>query len=79
MPVKKLSIRIEKKILFLLDRFIRKHGMANRSQVIQDAVREILERLSNRGRKVSRLVQECAKLDQTFERAMADNDLTAQD
>ena len=42
-----------------------------RSQAIQEAVKEKLARI-----KRTRLAKECAKLDPTFEKAMADEGLT---
>ncbi len=43
----------------------------NRSQAIQEAVKEKLQKITK-----SRLAKECAKLDPSFEQAMADEGLS---
>jgi len=50
-----------------LDRLVNQHVFPSRSQAIQEAVSEKLRRM-----KRSRLSRECAKLQPTFEKAMAE-------
>lgn len=68
----KVAITIEEDLLSRLDRLVAEHRFPNRSQAIQTAVREKLERLER-----SRLALECAKLDPREERKLADEGLRA--
>ncbi|MDP2815828.1 MAG: ribbon-helix-helix protein, CopG family [Rectinemataceae bacterium] len=70
MAVTKIAISIDKKLLERLDQLIQIIGVHSRSKAIQEAVKEKIERMER-----SRLARECAKLDQKFERAMADADI----
>jgi metal-responsive CopG/Arc/MetJ family transcriptional regulator len=54
-----------------LDHRVRENMFSNRSQAIQEAVKEKLERIERSG-----LAKECAKLDLNFEKAMAEEGLT---
>jgi Arc/MetJ-type ribon-helix-helix transcriptional regulator len=54
-----------------LDQLVKKQVFPNRSQAIEEAVTEKLARLEK-----SRLAQECAKLDPTFEKALAEEGLS---
>ena len=67
----KIAITLDEQYIDQLDRFVSEHIFQNRSQAIQEAVEEKLERI-----KRTRLAKECAKLDRTFEKAMADEGLT---
>ena len=67
----KIAITLDEHYIDQLDRFVSAHIFQNRSQAIQKAVEEKLARM-----KRIRLAKECAKLDQTFEKAMADEGLT---
>lgn len=67
----KVAISLDKQVLNRLDRLVRKAVFRNRTQAIQVAVTEKLERL-----KHSRLAQECAKLDPEFEKSLAEEGLT---
>ena len=67
----KIAITLEEKFLEELDRLVRERVFQNRSQAIQSAVEEKLERLQRR-----RLAQECAKLDPEEERLLAEEGLT---
>lgn len=71
METSKVAITLEKKTLKRLDSLVRKRVFPNRSRAIQEAVEEKLERLEK-----SRLAQECANLDPSFERAMAEEGLS---
>jgi metal-responsive CopG/Arc/MetJ family transcriptional regulator len=67
----KIAITLDEQYIDQLDRFVSEHIFQNRSQAIQEAVEEKLARI-----KRTRLAKECAKLDPTFEKAMADEGLT---
>lgn len=63
----KVAISLEASTLGRLDRLVKQSVFPNRSQAIQAAVEEKLERIER-----SRLARECAKLDPEFEKALAD-------
>ena len=67
----KIAITLDEQYIDQLDRFVNERIFQNRSQAIQEAVKEKLARM-----KRTRLSKECAKLDQTFEKAMAEEGLT---
>lgn len=68
----KIAITLDEQYIDQLDRFVSEHIFQNRSQAIQEAVEEKLARM-----KRTRLAKECSKLDQIFEKAMADEGLSA--
>jgi metal-responsive CopG/Arc/MetJ family transcriptional regulator len=57
-PKSKVAVTLEAELLHQLDRLVRNGHFSNRSQAIESAVQEKLERLKRR-----RLIEECAKLD----------------
>ncbi|MDP2181107.1 MAG: ribbon-helix-helix domain-containing protein [Actinomycetota bacterium] len=63
----KIAITLDERTVGAVDKLVSDHRYPNRSQAIQEAVDEKLERLSH-----SRLARECAKLDQAFEQALAE-------
>ncbi len=67
----KIAITLDEQYIDQLDTFVSKRIFQNRSQAIQEAVKEKLARI-----KRTRLAKECAKLDPTFEKAMVDEGLT---
>jgi metal-responsive CopG/Arc/MetJ family transcriptional regulator len=67
----KVAISLDEQVLNRLDHLVRKAVFQNRSQAIQIAVKEKLERLER-----SRLAQECAKLDPDFEKSLAEEGLS---
>jgi metal-responsive CopG/Arc/MetJ family transcriptional regulator len=67
----KIAISLDEATLSRLDRLVRQAVFPNRSQAIQTALEEKLERLER-----SRLARECAKLDPRFEKAMAEEGMT---
>jgi metal-responsive CopG/Arc/MetJ family transcriptional regulator len=71
MPRSKVAISLDKAILARLDRLVRAAIFANRSQAIEEAVQEKLNRMEQ-----NRLAVECAKLDPTFEKAMAEEGIS---
>ncbi len=73
MAAAKVAISIEEDVLARLDQLVRQQAFPNRSKAIEQAVREKLERLDR-----SRLARECAKLDATFEKALADQGLSGE-
>jgi len=67
----KVAITIDEQMLAKVDALVRRKVFSNRSRAIQEAVQEKLERMER-----NRLAEECAKLDPSFERAMADEGLS---
>ena len=67
----KVAVSLDEGLLNRLDRLVRKAVFPNRSQAIQVAVEEKLERLER-----SRLARECAKLDPDFEKSIAEEGLS---
>lgn len=67
----KIAISIDESTLSRLDKLVQKQVFPNRSQAIEEAVAEKLARLEK-----SRLAQECAKLDPSFEKALAEEGLS---
>jgi len=63
----KVAISLEERTLARLDRLVRQDVFPSRSQAIEEAVSEKLERLER-----SRLARECEKLDPQFEKALAE-------
>jgi Arc/MetJ-type ribon-helix-helix transcriptional regulator len=53
-----------------LDELVAKHRFANRSQAVEEAVAEKLDRMAK-----TRLARECSKLDRDEERALAEEGL----
>ncbi len=71
MRASKIAITIDRVMLEALDRLVNERVFPNRSQAIQAAVAEKLQRLEG-----TRLARECAKLDPDTERALADEGLS---
>lgn len=69
----KVAITLNAQLLANLDQLVRERIFASRSQAIQEAVREKLDRLARR-----RLALECAKLDPEFEQQLAEEGLSAE-
>jgi Arc/MetJ-type ribon-helix-helix transcriptional regulator len=67
----KVAVSLDENLLNRLDRLVRKAVFPNRSQAIQIAVEEKLERLER-----SRLARECAKLDPDYEKSLAEEGLS---
>lgn len=70
MPAAKVAITIEEQLLKRIDRLVAQRKFPNRSQAIQEAVRDKLDRLDG-----GRLARECAKLNRSTEQKMADEGL----
>jgi metal-responsive CopG/Arc/MetJ family transcriptional regulator len=71
MPRAKVAISLDASTLERLDKLVARAVFSNRSQAIQEAVEEKLSRMEK-----SRLARECAKLDPTFEKALAEEGLS---
>ena len=67
----KVAVSLDEGLLNRLDRLVSKAVFPNRSQAIQVAVEEKLERLER-----SRLARECAKLDPDYEKSIAEEGLS---
>lgn len=67
----KIAITLDQRTVKCIDRLVREAVFPSRSQVIQEAVEEKLQRMER-----SRLAKECAKLDPAFEKAMAEEGMS---
>ncbi len=67
MPVAKIAVSMDQKIVHRLDGLVRRGFFPNRSKAIQAALENQLSRLDK-----SRLALECAKLNPKHERALAE-------
>ncbi len=67
----KVAVSLEESTLDRLDRLVRIAVFPNRSQAIQIAVEEKLERIER-----SRLARECSKLDPEFEKSLAEEGMS---
>lgn len=63
----KIAITIDRDLLAGLDQLVKENQFPNRSRAVQEAIRKQLQRLQK-----GRLAREAAKLDPTFEQAMAE-------
>ena len=71
MPKAKIAISMDEKVLRRVDGLVRRRVFGNRSQAIEDAVAEKLDRLDK-----TRLALECAKLDPILEKELAEEGLS---
>ena len=67
----KIAITLDQRTVECIDRLVREEAFPSRSQIIQEAVEEKLQRMERR-----RLAKECAKLDPSFEKAMAEEGMS---
>ena len=70
MPKTKLAVTLDANLVGELDHLVSRRRFANRSQAIEVAVAEKLQRLAR-----TRLAQECSKLNREEERALAEEGL----
>ncbi|MBV9241278.1 MAG: ribbon-helix-helix protein, CopG family [Acidobacteria bacterium] len=70
MSVAKVTISIEQDLLTGVDRLVSNHQFASRSQAIQAAVEEKLNRITH-----TRLAEECLNLDRFDEQSLAEEGL----
>lgn len=73
MGAAKVAITLDEQLLRTVDRWVKQGKYPSRSQAIQDALREKMERW-----KRSRLTEELAKLDTQAERSLADERLVGE-
>jgi metal-responsive CopG/Arc/MetJ family transcriptional regulator len=73
MPKSKVAVTIEKDLLDRIDGLVAERRYPNRSQAIEVAISEKLDRLTR-----GRLARESAKLDPREERALADEGLSTE-
>lgn len=71
MPKSKVAIALERETLRRLDRLVEEDLYPSRSQAVQAAIEEKLERLDR-----TRLARECHKLDPDFEKALAEEGIS---
>jgi Arc/MetJ-type ribon-helix-helix transcriptional regulator len=71
MSTAKVAITIDHQLLEKLDLLVKEKNYPNRSNLIQEAVKEKLIRIYK-----SRLAKECAKLDPKFEQSLAEEGLS---
>jgi len=72
MSTVKVAITLDQGLLRRVDRLVAERRFPNRSQAIQAAVQEKVERLDR-----TRLARECAKLDPAVEKNLAEEHFTA--
>ena len=70
MPKQKVAVTIEKDLIIKLDRLVSEGRYPSRSSAVEDAVIERMVKVEK-----SRLAEESAKLDPTYEQAIADEGL----
>ena len=66
----KIAITLDEEYVEQIDRMVDEHIFQNRSQAVQEAVSDKLRKV-----KQGLLASECAKLDPSFEKALADEGL----
>ena len=69
----KIAVTIDEKIVGRLDRLVKQEAFSNRSQAIEEALRDKLQRLDR-----TRLARELTKLDSEYEKSLAEEGI-AQD
>jgi Arc/MetJ-type ribon-helix-helix transcriptional regulator len=66
----KIAVTIDQDLLTRLDRLVEEERFPSRSRVVQEAIRDKLDRLDR-----TRLARECARLDPSDEQKLADEGL----
>lgn len=69
----KVAVTIDAATIVKIDRLVKTKVFANRSQAIQEALYEKIERIEH-----SRLAEECAKLDAVEERQLAEEGMNGE-
>lgn len=72
MPKTKVALTLDASLLEQVDRLVARRRYRNRSQAVENALAEKLDRLAQ-----TRLAEECAKLDPIEERRLAEEGLAA--
>ena len=70
MATVKIAVTLDHDLVAQLDQLVAEKQFPNRSQAVQEAIRDKLRRLQR-----SRLARESAKLDRRYEQALADEGL----
>jgi metal-responsive CopG/Arc/MetJ family transcriptional regulator len=70
MPKRKVAVTIEQDLIVKLDRLVSEGKYASRSSAVEDAISERIIKVEK-----TRLAEETAKLDPTYEQALADEGL----
>ncbi len=70
MSASKITVSIDQELLKKVDRLVKARVFPNRSQAIQSAIHEKINRLDR-----TRLARECARLDKKSEQSLADEGL----
>jgi Arc/MetJ-type ribon-helix-helix transcriptional regulator len=73
MNAAKIAITIDRKLLARLDEMVQERRFPNRSQALQEALREKLNRADR-----NRLARECTKLDPRAEQKLAEEGLSSE-
>ncbi len=68
----KIAITLDERIVGRLDQLVKQEAYSNRSQAIEAAIRDKLQRLDR-----TRLAQELNKLDPDYEKALAEEGIAA--
>jgi metal-responsive CopG/Arc/MetJ family transcriptional regulator len=71
MPKTKIAISVKPDILARLDELVEEDSYKSRSQAVEEAIEEKLNRVDG-----NRLVRETAKLDPNFEKALAEEGMS---
>ena len=69
----KIAITIDEKIVLRIDKLVKQEAFANRSQAIEEALRDKLNRIDR-----SRLARESAKLDPKYEQSLAEEGIAVE-
>ena len=69
----KVAITLDEETLAEIDELVGQNRFPNRSQAIQEAIQEKLDRMRR-----SRLAEQCSKLNRKFEKAIAEEGMSAE-
>jgi Arc/MetJ-type ribon-helix-helix transcriptional regulator len=70
MKTAKVAVSLDRRTLTQVDRLVRRGVFPSRSRLVQDSIEDKLRRIDG-----VRLARECAKLDRSLERALAEEGL----
>lgn len=71
MAKSKIAVTLDIKTVKKIDNLVKKNIFPNRSQAIQEALQEKIKKMEH-----GRLARECAKLDPSFEKALAEEGMS---
>jgi Arc/MetJ-type ribon-helix-helix transcriptional regulator len=72
MPKRKVALTLDTRLVHRIDELVSRRRFKNRSQAVEAALAEKLDRISR-----TRLAQECSRLDRAEEQRIADEGLEA--